>query len=69
MPMALTDAQQQRLAALTAARDKLIMGQAVAELDYAGGERTVFTKADLNRLDREIALLTQGGYGNVRVRL
>jgi len=65
--MFLSPAQQTRLATLQAARDSLAMGQAVAEVEYAGG-RTVYSKADINLLDRLIAELTSG-YGTVRRRL
>ena len=59
--------QQARLEMLQAARDKLIMGQAIASVEYAG-ERREYTKADLTRLDRAIDEL-QHRYGSVRLRL
>lgn len=65
--MALSDADTARLASLSVARDKLISGTAIAEVDY-NGEKRVFAKADLGRLDREILMLN-GGYGTMRVRL
>ena len=68
MSAPLTSDQQARLALLQAARDKLIMGQAIAEVEYAG-EKRVYAKADMNRLDREIDLLTSASYGSVRIRL
>lgn len=72
--MALSDADAARLAALQAARDKLIMGVAVAEIEY-NGERRSFAKADLQTLKDEIAALTAGFgtnrplYGTVRSRM
>jgi hypothetical protein len=51
--MALSPADAARLSSLFAARDSLISVVAVAEVEYAG-QRTVYAKADLARLDREI---------------
>ena len=65
--MALSPSDQARLTALTTARDNLISGKAIAEVDY-NGEKRVYAKGDLVRLDREIAGLN-GGYGTMRVRL
>ena len=64
----LSTADQARLTSLMAARDKLITGQAIAEVEY-NGERRSYSKADMARLDREIDLLTCASYGTVRIRL
>jgi hypothetical protein len=67
MPYPLSPADQARLTALQSARDQLIMGKAIAEVEY-NGERRSFAKADMARLDREIDRLTCS-YGTVRIRL
>jgi predicted transcriptional regulator len=51
--MALTSDQAARLSRLQTAYDNLISGAAVAEVEYAG-QRTLYAKADLPRLRREI---------------
>ena len=65
--MALSDADAARLVLLQGARDKLMMGQAIAEVEYAGEKRR-FAPADMGRLEREIARLN-GVYGAIRTRL
>ena len=54
--MALTDQQAAELLALKAARFKIASGQAVASTEY-NGERTNYSKADLDLLRREISAL------------
>lgn len=72
--MALSDADAARLAALQAAYDKLISGQAIAETEY-NGERRSFSRADMQGLRDELAALSSGiattrpRYGTVRVRM
>lgn len=72
--MALSTADAARLVILQAARDKLIAGQAIAEIEY-NGERRSYARADLQRLDDEITALNAGlgacrpRYGTVRQRL
>lgn len=71
--MALSDADQARLTSLLAARDKLAMGQLVAEVEY-NGERRSFSKPDIGLLNDLIGgLQRQAGecspYGTVRIRL
>lgn len=64
---------QARLTAFWAARDKLAMGQLVAEVEY-NGERRLFSKPDVGLLNDLIAQLERqaclgSAYGTVRVRL
>ncbi len=54
MPLSTADAM--RLAQLQGARDALISGTQTAEIEFAG-QRTVYAKADMSRLDREIQAL------------
>lgn len=46
-----------RLARLQLARDELITGKAVSEVAF-GEDRVRYTRADMDRLDREIAAAT-----------
>lgn len=72
--MALSAADAARLASLSAAYDLLVSGKAIAEVEY-NGERRAFAKADLQKLQDEIANLSSGvasvrsRYGTVRVRM
>lgn len=54
--MALSVIDQTRLTNLCAARDKLISGQATAAFEF-NGQRTEYSRADMNRLDAEITKL------------
>lgn len=72
--MALSDADTARLASLRAARDKLITGTAIAEVEYNGTRRS-YARADMQALADEITALEAGfatdrpRYGTVRVRM